>query len=234
MPNPIIDPIQKLARPFVVRANPLPVPDVADITAEPNNCITLNATWVSHVLGVLEALNQPDSWAGTDEQILATLEQIEILLEMAATGECTGDTMEYPELAVLWPEHSIQLTGSYLEPTHNASQDYAMYCDFNSVAQNNAVQWLGIPLKAGSYQIVLVVRRAAGSGICSWKIDGVLQGGTQDLYRSSSQYNYRASSYGMEVLADGAHDIELHMLTKNPSASNYQANISQIWLRLSR
>src|SRR6187549_2424932 len=60
---------------YVPRPEPLliPTPNIFD---EPTRCFKINQFWASHVLGVLDALDQPDTWIGTDEEIEAARQQI--------------------------------------------------------------------------------------------------------------------------------------------------------------
>lgn len=68
--------IQQLAVPrYAPRLKPTPIPGAAWNEA-PLFCLKLNDEWVSHVLGVMEALDQPDTWVGTQEEIDAARQQV--------------------------------------------------------------------------------------------------------------------------------------------------------------
>ena len=68
--------IQQLAVPrYAPRIKPTPIPGAA-WNETPLFCLKLNDEWVSHVLGVMAALDQPDTWLGTQEEIFAARQQV--------------------------------------------------------------------------------------------------------------------------------------------------------------
>lgn len=75
-----------LSRAFAPRQNPLPAPTPA-IDDAPYVCLIVNVEWVSHVLGVLETLNQPDAWQGDETEKHRSQNEIQHLLEMLMTGD---------------------------------------------------------------------------------------------------------------------------------------------------
>lgn len=68
------------------RPNPGPIPSTG-IFDEPTRCARINAQWVSHILGVLDRLDQPDAWQGTLDQVDDARNQIRLLMVELAT-EC--------------------------------------------------------------------------------------------------------------------------------------------------
>lgn len=68
-----------LQSPFVPRPVPGDIPPTL-IDEEPTRCAIINVQWLKHIYGVLEALNQPDAWNGTDEQIFSARQEIEKLI----------------------------------------------------------------------------------------------------------------------------------------------------------
>lgn len=60
---------------YAPRLKATPIPGAAWNDA-PLFCLKLNDEWVSHVLGVLTALDQPDTWLGTNEEIYAARQQV--------------------------------------------------------------------------------------------------------------------------------------------------------------
>lgn len=56
-----------------VEATPIPAANWND---DPKFCIELNDEWLSHVIGVLIALDQPDAWLGDDDEIFAARQQV--------------------------------------------------------------------------------------------------------------------------------------------------------------
>lgn len=70
------DVIQHLAVPrYAPRLQPTPIPEAA-WNDEPLFCLEVNDEWVSHILGVLIALDQQDTWIGTDDEIFAARQQV--------------------------------------------------------------------------------------------------------------------------------------------------------------
>lgn len=73
--------IQHLMVPrYAVRLKPTPIPGAA-WNDTPLFCLKLNDEWLSHVLGLMTALDQHDTWLGTAEEISAARQQVnEIML----------------------------------------------------------------------------------------------------------------------------------------------------------
>jgi len=65
---------------YAPRLKPTPIP-TAEWDAAPLYRVCLNDEWVSHIIGLLMVLDQPDTWIGTDEEVLAARRQVnEIIL----------------------------------------------------------------------------------------------------------------------------------------------------------
>ena len=75
-----------LARAFAPRQNALPAPPVT-ISDAPYVCLIVNVQWVSHVLGVLETLNQPDAWTGDETERDRAQNEIRHLMEQLMIGD---------------------------------------------------------------------------------------------------------------------------------------------------
>jgi len=87
-----LDIIQKLSVPrYAPRLEPLPIP-APRWNDEPLLCLQVNDEWVSHILGVLTALDQSDTWLGTDDEIFDARQQVnEIMLAfMEECMDCCG------------------------------------------------------------------------------------------------------------------------------------------------
>lgn len=63
-------------------------------------CVNIPVTWIAHILGVLEALDQPDTWIGTEAEIEAARQIVrEIMNLLAIGGGCDpAGEGEVPEL----------------------------------------------------------------------------------------------------------------------------------------
>lgn len=79
---------QELPAPaYAPRPQPTPIPTAAWNDA-PLFCLAVNDQWVSHILGALSVLDQPDTWIGTEEEIYAARQQVnEIMLALMTTCE---------------------------------------------------------------------------------------------------------------------------------------------------
>jgi len=65
---------------YAPRPDPLPVPTPA-WNDEPLMCLKVNDEWVSHIIGVLIALDQSDAWIGDEDAVFAARQQVnEIIL----------------------------------------------------------------------------------------------------------------------------------------------------------
>lgn len=78
-------------KPYTPRLRALPVP-LVDVCASPTVCVSVNASWASHIIGALELLRQPDTWIGTDEEIYDTLQGIERIQNMFS-NPCGGNDL---------------------------------------------------------------------------------------------------------------------------------------------
>lgn len=74
---------------YAPRLKPTPIPG-ANWNDSPLFCLKINDEWVSHLLGVMTALDQPDTWLGTPEQIYAARQQVnEIMVAlMSMCDDC--------------------------------------------------------------------------------------------------------------------------------------------------
>lgn len=88
--------VQRIPK-FVPRPLPSPIP-TPNIFDEPTVCLVINSEWASHFMGVFEALDQPDTWIGSDEEIESARHQIReaILMMMGNCMICCDE-----ELALL-------------------------------------------------------------------------------------------------------------------------------------
>lgn len=65
--------------PFAPRPEPLGIPDTA-WNDTPLLCLQVNDQWVSHVLGVMEALAQRETWLGTDSEVDNALNNVDQII----------------------------------------------------------------------------------------------------------------------------------------------------------
>ena len=89
-------------KPYAPRIKPSAIPEPG-IFDDPVRCLKVNAVWASHVIGVLQALDQPDTWVGDDDQIFDARQQIRELIESFKSENCQQvcpDEPECPETAL--------------------------------------------------------------------------------------------------------------------------------------
>ena len=89
--------IQKLSVPrYAPRIQPTPIPTAAWNDA-PLFCLEVNDEWVSHILGVMIALDQPDTWIGDEDEIRAARQQVNEIMAafMEVCMDCCGQ-LEIP------------------------------------------------------------------------------------------------------------------------------------------
>jgi hypothetical protein len=116
--------------PFTIprtKPTPIPTPNIFD---EPFVCFKINAEWASHVIGVLDALDQPDTWIGTEEQIFAARQQIREAI-LVLSGECEMCCDETNVLMQMLVDQTV---------INNANQYQNTYNDY--IANNQSIQIL--------------------------------------------------------------------------------------------
>lgn len=80
---------------FSPRLRATPIPE-EDWDSGLIRCFRISEAWIPHILGVLEALDQPDTWLGTDAEIEAARQNVrEIMNELAGEGVCEEVPAQY-------------------------------------------------------------------------------------------------------------------------------------------
>lgn len=80
---------------YATRLKPTPIP-TARWDDEPLYGICINDEWISHLLGVLTALDQPDTWLGTADEIYDARQQVNEIM-VAFMEECNPMSNCCPE-----------------------------------------------------------------------------------------------------------------------------------------
>jgi len=94
---------------YAPRPEPTPIPTAA-WNDEPLYCLEVNDQWISHILGVMVALDQPDTWIGTPEEIDAARQQVnEIMAAFMAACEDDMNCCEEP-LTRIAADGSIEIS----------------------------------------------------------------------------------------------------------------------------
>ncbi len=84
---------------YAPRPKPTVIPTAAWNEA-PLFCLQVNDQWVSHILGVLTALDQPDTWIGTEEEIFLARQQVNEIM-LALMSQCP------PTRYSLWDDSTV-------------------------------------------------------------------------------------------------------------------------------
>lgn len=96
---------------FAPRTEPKPIPEAAWNDA-PLYCLQVNGEWLSHVIGALNVLDQPDAWLGDDDEIFAARQQVnEIILKLMEN--C--DQLEYSFWETPTPDNTDSDDGAAVE-----------------------------------------------------------------------------------------------------------------------
>ena len=123
--------IQKLSVPrYAPRIQPTPIPTAA-WNEEPLFCLEVNDQWVSHILGVMIALDQPDTWVGDEDQIRDARQQVNEI--MAAFMEVCMDCCGQAEI----PMTRVDENGHYQQSTDGGATwvDAPRFDPRNSISQ---------------------------------------------------------------------------------------------------
>lgn len=99
------DDITEVAKPrYVPRPEASAIPTAAWNDA-PLYCLKVNDQWVSHILGVLEALDQSDTWIGSDEEINDARQNVAQIMAALMTA-CP------PQVYSFWDEPTPAVIGA--------------------------------------------------------------------------------------------------------------------------
>lgn len=60
-------------------------------------CVVIPDEWKAHILGVMEALDQPDTWQGTDAEIQDARDAVREIMNDIARGNCEADMPVIPQ-----------------------------------------------------------------------------------------------------------------------------------------
>jgi len=100
---------------------------------------------------------------------------------------------------------------------------------FTSPVQNAFIEWK-VFLKAGTWNLKLLLNPANDRGIQTWTLGGVTLGAL-DAYFGVNTLNTAAAINGFTVATSGVYALRCTMATKNPSSSGYQMALHHITLQ---
>lgn len=74
-------------RPYAPVTGPMDIPSVGPFDM-PRRCLEVNAEWAGYIIGVLNALAQPDAWSGTEAQRQNAVDMVEQIISQLARENC--------------------------------------------------------------------------------------------------------------------------------------------------
>lgn len=227
--------LQQLAVPeYAPRPKPTPIPEAAWNDA-PLFCLRLNDEWVSHVLGVMTALDQPDTWEGTEEEIDAARQQVnEIMLAFMAVCEEEPMTV-YPESATFWHDQAQVVTGGAfvtlspaIAPYNLPNHFYNTFSYQSSLTNGDSFAHTCL-LAAGDYNFMVLGLNSPANGIIEWYVDGDLFSAGHDWYNAAVQPNITHSG-SVTIAEPGLHVLTGVLNGKHSSSSAYGQALTKYWL----
>jgi hypothetical protein len=81
------DDMRLMIRPFSTILKPLPIPSAQPFDA-PTRCLVVNAEWAGYLVGVLDMLDQPDAWIGSDVQKAVAQQNIREIINALKESNC--------------------------------------------------------------------------------------------------------------------------------------------------
>jgi hypothetical protein len=123
---------------YVVRPEPSLIP-TPNIFEEPTRCLKINEHWASHFLGVLDALDQPDTWIGTEEEIEAARNQVREAIAMFSKDcdMCCGE-----EIALLT---QVVTQNTEINSTNYSTQYQNFVTNNQTIYEDNRRNYDGTP-----------------------------------------------------------------------------------------
>ena len=186
-------------------------------------------TFVSAVSGALLDLTRPENWE--QHGTLTPQQMADAMLDAYfsfAESECVEPMVQvYPEQFFIHPTQ-LENNGSGALTFVNLSNLFnAMSVSILPVAQFNQMQ-VEVFCRAGQYDLFIAGQRNTTYGISTIHIIGAETDPTLDWYNAAAQVNIVQSQQVM-FPNEGQNIIQLKMLTKNASSSNYDFKPCALW-----
>lgn len=211
---------------FVPRPEPSAIPAAAWNDA-PLFCLQVNDQWVSHLLGVLEALDQPDTWIGTDEEIFAARQQVNQIMNALMTGCEDSVSVQYPQHATLWHDEATVLVGGALvrgslaDSPYNIGDSFYNTITYQSSVANGDSFAQPVMLDAGDYTFFALGAHNNVHGKLDWYLDDEIFITGQDWYASSVQAN-QIKFGSVSIATAGRHTLKA-IVNGTSAPSGYHA-----------
>lgn len=232
MTNNHLEIIQQLAVPeYAPRPKPTPIPEAAWNDA-PLFCLRVNGDWLSHIMGVLTALDQPDTWLGTDEEIEAARQQVNEIM-LAFMDVCEEETV-YPTHATMFHDESSVLTGGDLVRFSPASSPYLIPDHYYNFAayQNTANEGDSFTqpfvLAAGDYSFGVLGLHNNVNGMVDWYVDDTLIVTAQDWYATGPEANI-VKVNTVTISPSGLHTIKGVLSDTNEFSIAFGLPLTKYW-----
>lgn len=135
--------------------------------------------------------------------------------------------------ALLWPD--MLDINVFLPPSaHSGWNTYTyvaalMAGTVGCTAQNSYIEWTGLQIKAGTWEVFLLYRGLTSAGIITPTLAGVA-GTPIDTYKTPNENNLRAS-VSIVVPSSSLATLRLTLTDKNASSSSYAGQVQAIGLR---
>lgn len=221
---------------YVPRPKPTEIPAAA-WNDEPLFCLAVNDEWVSHILGVLAALDQPDTWIGTEEEIFAARQQVNEMMLALMTACEESVTVQYPQHVTLWHDEASIVSGGALvrgslaDSPYFVSNSFYNTITYQATAADSDSFSQSFLADAGDY-----IFRALGAhnnvhGKVDWYLDDESEPfTTQDWYGASVEANIIKSA-SVSIAAAGRHTLTGVVNGRNPSNTlAYALPLTKYWL----
>lgn len=214
------------------RPEPTPIPEAA-WNSTPLLCLSVNEEWASHIIGLLEVLDQSDTWVGTPEEIEAARENVRNIVAAIMTT-CGGDVI-YPKHATFWHDEATITVGNDLLRTTLANAPFNIANSFyntssyqNPGANGDTFEQIFL-ITEGNYRLFVLGAKNSVHGILKWFVDDSEVVSSQDWYASSVQANIIQTS-DIEISGDGEHILIGVVTGKNGSSGGYYMPLTKYWL----
>lgn len=192
----------------------------------------VNGEWVSHVLGVLAALDQPDTWLGTAEEIFAARQQVNEIMA-ALMAQCTEEIM-YPISQTLWHYQATILSGgaitniSLADPPYSIPGGFFNLLSYQSSFSNADIFQQPVYLAAGDYNFFALGGKNQYGGFLDWYLDDVPFWEGEDFYNAAVQINVIEQST-VTIPTDGNHILKGVVNGHNLSSGAYFIPLINYW-----
>lgn len=202
----------------------------------PLYCLRVNDAWVSHVLGVLAALDQPDTWIGTADEIDAARQQVNEIM-LALMTQCEDTMTDYPQHATLWHYQARIVAGgamtniSLADAPYNLTDGFFNLLSYQSTFADADSFEQPVLLAAGDYDFYALGGKNQYGGWLNWYLDDDLFWEAEDFYNAAVQINVIEHTT-LTIPTDGHHILRGVVNGHNASSAAYFIPLINYWFDL--